>query len=115
MKSTLFACLAALSATTVVRAGPAELAIVAATKVADSPNYTWSTTVDDDARTYAIDGQTNLADKNDLSLVNMPMVAAVRRRLTRGSTNSDTQMTAIFTSDEKLVIQTADGWRKPDQ
>ena len=96
-------------------ASQTDLAIVAAMKLADAPNYSWSANIDDDARTYAIDGQTNLADKNDFSLVNMPMVAAVRRRITRGTGNSDNQMTAIFSGDEKLVIETPDGWRKPEQ
>ena len=115
MKLTSLACLAALLAGVTARASQTELAIVAAMKLADAPNYTWSTTVDDDARTYAVDGQTNLADKNDFSLVNMPMVAAVRRRVTRATSNSENLMTAIFSGDEKLVIQTPDGWRKPEQ
>ncbi len=96
-------------------AGQAELATVAAMKLSEASNYCWTTTVDDDARTYAIDGQTNLADKGDLSLVNLPMVASVRRRLARSTANSDNMMTAAYSGDEKVVIQTADGWRKPEQ
>ena len=33
-------------------AGPREAAIVAAMKLSEQPNYSWTTTVTDDARTY---------------------------------------------------------------
>ncbi len=114
MKITLTACFAMLLVPALA-AAPTDLAIVAAMKLSDAPNYSWSTNVDDDARSYAIDGQTNLATKDDLSHVSMPMVAAVRRRVTRATGNSDNQMNAIFSGDEKLVIETPDGWRKPEQ
>ena len=100
---------------TVARGGPTDAAIVAAMKLTDAPNYTWQTSVDDDARSYDIAGQTNLADKGDFSLVDMPMVAAVRQRAARGSANSDNQMTSIYSGDERHVIQTPDGWKKPDE
>jgi hypothetical protein len=104
-----------LLAATSLRASASDQAVIVAMKLADAPNYAWSTSVDDDARSYVIDGQTNLADKNEFSLVTMPMVATVRRRVTRATSNSENVMTAIFCGDERLVIQTPDGWRKPEQ
>ena len=115
MKPSFVALVAILSLANLGHAGPSDLAIVSAMKLADASNYTWSTTVDDDARTYTVDGQTNLADKDDFSLVTMPMVAVVRRRVTRATSNSENVMTAVFSGDERLVIQTPDGWRKPEQ
>jgi hypothetical protein len=111
----LSAVVASLLAATVAHAGATDQAIIAAVKLAEAPNYAWSTSVDDDARSYVIEGQTNLADKNDFSLVTMPMVATVRRRVTRATSNSENVMTAIFCGDERLLIQTPDGWRKPEQ
>ncbi len=102
----------AVAATTAARAGPAELAIVAAMKLPDAPNYSWVTTVDDDARTYEITGKT---DKSDYSVVEMPMVAAVRRGVTRNGANSDNQVETVFKGDEKLVIQTPNGWKTPEE
>lgn len=91
-------------------AGPTDTAIVAAMKLPDAKNYSWVTTVEDDARTYDIRGQT---DQSDFSLVTMPMVAAVRRRVGRGSANSDNQVEAVFKGAERCVVQTPDGWKTP--
>jgi len=112
VRTATLVCLATATAA-MLRAAPTDVAIASAMKLPDAPNYSWSTTVDDDARSYVIDGQTNRADKGDLSLVNMPMVATVRRRVSRATTNSDNETPAIFTGDVKYVIQTPDGWRKP--
>lgn len=91
-------------------AGPTDTAIVAAMKLPDAKNYSWITTVEDDARTYEISGQT---DQSDFSLVTMPMVSAVRRRVGRGSANSDNQVEAVFKGAERCVFQTPDGWKTP--
>ena len=113
MKAIAHVCIA-LATTAAMHASPTDATIVAAMKLSDAPNYGWSTTVDDDARSYTIDGQTNRADKDDCSLVHLPMIAALRKRTSRGSANSDNQATAIYRGDEKLVILTPDGWRKPE-
>lgn len=91
-------------------AGPTDTAIVAAMKLPDAKNYSWITNVEDDARTYDISGQT---DRSDFSLVTMPMVSAVRRRVGRGSANSDNQVEAVFKGAERCVVQTPDGWKTP--
>ena len=115
MKLPVAACLISLLAAATAHAGQSERAIVAAMKLSEASNYSWSTAVDDDARSYNIDGQTSLAEPNDYSLVTMPMIAVVRRRVTRATSNSENVMTAIYSGDERLVIQTPDGWRKPEQ
>ena len=100
-----FACLAPA-----LFAGPIDTAIVAAMQLPEIKNYSWVTTVEDDARTYDISGQT---DQSDFSLVTMPMVAAVRRRVGRGRANSDNQVEAVFKGAEQCVVQTPDGWKTP--
>lgn len=93
-----------------LHAGPTDAAIVAAMKLPDAKSYSWITYVEDDARSYEIRGQT---DHSDFSLVTMPMVSAVRRRVNRGSANSDNQVEAVFKGAEQCVIQTPDGWKTP--
>jgi len=119
MKSPARVFLLAVISATMVSAGPAETAIVAAMKLAEAPNYGWVSDISDDARSYTIDGKTNLADKGDLSLVNMPLVSALRRNATgspaAGGAHSDNQVNAIFSGDEKLVIEVGDAWKKPDE
>lgn len=109
MRVSILACLA-FAVIAALRAGPAETAIVAAMKLPDAASYTWVTSINDDARSYDITGKT---DKSDYSLVQMPMVSAMRRRTVRGGSNSDNLVEAVFKGDEKLVIQTPDGWRTP--
>lgn len=113
MKRSAFACLAALLATTAIHAGPAEAAIVAAMKLPDAANYSWSTNVDDDARSYAIDGQTDRA--TDYSLVTMPLVAAARRSAGTGTSNSGNLSNSIFKGDEKCVVQVDSAWKTIDE
>jgi hypothetical protein len=93
--------------------GTVELAIVAAMKVPDLPNYTWSTIVDDDARSYRIDGRTERQE--DFSIVTMPLVASLRRGLGRAGSSSviDDEITAVFKGDDRLVIQVGERWIAP--
>jgi hypothetical protein len=79
-------------------------------KVTEAPNYSWVTHVEDDARTYDITGQT---DKTDYSLVTMPMISAIRRRVSRSTSNSDNLVEAVFKGSEKCVVQTENGWKTP--
>lgn len=111
MRVSVLACLAFVTIAA-LRAGPTETAIVAAMRLPDAASYTWVTSINDDARSYDITGKT---DKSDYSLVEMPMVSAMRRRTARGGSNSDNLVETIFKGDEKLVIATPDGWRTPDE
>jgi hypothetical protein len=91
-------------------AGPTDVAIVAAMKIPGARSYSWSTTVEDDARTYDITGQT---DQSGFALVTMPMISSVRRRVTRGTSRSANEVEAVFKGADRCVIQTDDGWKTP--
>ena len=108
-------CCAVFATGVAVRAGPAETAIVEAMKLTDARNYSWMTDVVDDARSYTIEGKTDLADAKDLSLVTLPMPARTRRAPGRSGDTSQAQTTAIFKGDEKYVIETPDGWKRSDE
>ena len=114
MKSFAFALLAA-SAASLVRAASAESAIVSAMKLADARNYGWVSDITDDARSYTIDGKTNLEDKKDLSLVTMPLIASRGSRGPSRGGSSQAQATAVFKGDEKYVLETPEGWKKSDE
>ena len=93
-----------------LHAGPTESAIVAAMKLPAAKSYSWVSSIEDDARSYDLTGQT---DQSDFSVVSMPMISAVRRRVSQGSANSDNQIAAVFKGAEHCVIQTPDGWKTP--
>lgn len=107
-RTCLFIALALLGPT--LSAGPTDVAIVAAMKIPDARSYSWSTTVEDDARTYEISGQT---DRSGFAVVTMPMISSVRRRVTRGTSSSANQVEAVFQGADRCVIQTDDGWKTP--
>lgn len=91
-------------------AGPVEAAIMAAMRLSEQPNYSWVTTVSDDARTYEILGRTI---RGGFTRVKMPAVNSLRRQLGRGVT--DTQIDFIFRGNVACVIETEHGWRRPDE
>lgn len=91
-------------------AGSTDAVIVAAMRLSEEPNYRWTTSVVDDARTYEIHGQTT---SSGFTRVKMPMVSSVRRRLGRSVT--DTEIEAIFKGNVKCVLATEEGWLTPDE
>ena len=109
----VLACLASLLVPVAAHAGPTEAAIVAAMKLPDAASYSWSTNVDDDARSYAIDGQTDRA--TDYSLVTMPLVAAARRSAGTGTASSANLSNFVFKGDEKSVVQVDSSWKTIDE
>lgn len=115
MNPRALACLVIALAAPRLHAGPAEMAVVNAMKLPDAPNYSWFTDVADDARSYTIDGRTDLVENKDFSLVTMPMVGSISRRLGRDGNNAGTEATAIFKGDETFVLETPDGWKKSDE
>jgi len=94
----------------IARADPAGNAIVAAMRLSEQASYSWVATVVDDARTYDIHGQT---DRSGYARVRMPIVNSLRRRLGRSVT--DTQVELIFRGHVACVIETDDGWKRPDE
>ncbi len=99
-------CLAALS----LHAGPREEAIVALMRLSERPNYTWASSVHDDARLYEIDGRTSPAG---YSIVKMPLINSLRRRL--GRELNDNRVELIFRGNTRCVLQTKDGWFAPHE
>ncbi len=96
------------AAVTPLHAGPTDDAIIAAMKLTEQPNYSWVTTVTDDARTYTITGRTTPAG---FTRVQMPVVNRLRRKLGRGVT--DTEIELIFRGNVACVVETPQGWRTP--
>jgi hypothetical protein len=93
-----------------LRSGPTEDAIVAVMKLSDQPSYSWVSTVQDDARTYDIEGRTM---RGGFTRVRMPVINTVRRKLGRSVT--DTQIEVIFRGNTDCVLETEDGWRMPQE
>jgi hypothetical protein len=107
MKLRALAAIAVASILAVAHAGPAERVVVAAMHLSDQPNYSWISTVVDDARTYDVVGQT---ERGGYTRVKMPMINAVRRRLGRSVT--DSEIDAIFKGNVRCVIATEEGWKE---
>ena len=113
MKRLLAVLLGAVVSVVSLHAGSVDLALVAAMKLPDAANYSWLSTVDDDGRSYTIEGQTDRA--TDYSLVTMPVVASIRRRAGTGTSNSGNVSAVIFKGDEKFVVQVDEAWKSPDE
>ena len=86
-----------------------DAAIVAAMKLPEARSYHWIATIEDDARFYEIEGRT---EKNGYTLVNMPMITSLRRKL--GADGGGMQ-TVIFKGNSTCVIETAEGWTTPEE
>lgn len=108
MNRLLVPCLVVCCATAALRAGPKDEAIIAIMRLADRPNYSWTSTVADDARTYDIEGRTI---RGGFTHVKMPLITAVRRKLGRSST--DAQAELIFRGNVACVVLTEKGWARP--
>lgn len=104
MKSLLAATLA-IGAAGICPAGSADKAILAAMKLSEQPNYSWTSTVTDDARTYDIEGKTS---RRGWTWMRLPMIKSVAQRLGR---DADTQVEAVFKNSDEFVIRTIDGWK----
>lgn len=99
-----------LGAAACLHAGPVEDAIVAIMQLSDHPNYSWTSTVTDDARTYEIDGKTV---REGYTHVRMPVVNSVRRKL--GRDVADNRIELIFRGNTTCVLRTEEGWFRPDE
>lgn len=110
MKRILSACLVLAWLAPSAPGGPVEDAIQAAVRLSEHSNYSWVTTVADDARTYDIIGQTQ---RGGFTRVKMPVINSVRRQLGRSVT--DTQIEFYFLGNVACVVETERGWRRPDE
>ncbi len=108
MNRLLATCLGVCCLVPWLHAGPTEAAIIAAMRLSEQANYSWISTIADDARTYDIEGQTV---RGGFTRVKMPVVAAVRKKLGRSVT--DTQIEFIFRGNVACVVETERGWMRP--
>lgn len=110
MKQLLPVCLAISFAAAPLPAGPAEEALIALVRLSEQSNYSWTSDVADDARSYQIEGKTV---REGITRVRMPVVNSLRRKLGRSVT--DSQIDAIFFGNVECVIATDAGWQRPDE
>ena len=89
-----------------VSAAPEEAVILAAMQVGNEPNYSWTTVVRDDVRSYAIEGRT---ERGGLTWQRQPMPAAIAKRLGR---DADMNLEAFFRNSAEFVVQTGLGWKR---
>lgn len=97
------------SASTLLGATSPDRVILAAMRISEVKNYTWTASVMDDARSYTIDGKTQ---KGGYTWVRLPMVPAIAQRLGR---DADTEVEAVFKGSQRAVIRTIRGWRTPGE
>jgi hypothetical protein len=102
--------LAASLVASTLHAGPIEDAIVAAMRLAEEPNYSWSSTISDDVLTYDLHGQTHVGG---FTRVTMPLGDELRRQL--GRSVLDSQLQLIFRGNVRCVIATEEGWKTADE
>jgi hypothetical protein len=102
----LLVTLLAAALTPGLHAGAAkDAAVLAAMKLSEKPNYTWISSVEDDATSYHIEGRTQIGG---FTRVNMPMLESIRMRLGR---DASTRLEAIFEGSGSCVIATDAGWK----
>lgn len=85
------------------QANPADRMALAAMRLAEQPNYTWTSVVTDDAQSYAIEGKT----RDGYTWLRLPMVPTLARRLGR---DADVEIEAFFRGGDNAVIRTERGW-----
>ena len=105
MKPVFAAALFSVLAAGMSQAGPAEKAIVAAMKLSEQPNYSWISSVEDDARSYSVEGKTT---KGGCTWMRLPMVKSIAQRLGR---DADTEIEAVFRGGSACVLRTNRGWQ----
>jgi len=103
MKTLLAVTLPVFAAMT-VSGDPSDRVALAAMRLSEQSNYSWNSTVTDDARTYDIDGKT---ERNGCTWLRLPMVKPIAQRLGR---DADTHIEAIFRG-AVCVIRTPSGWK----
>ncbi len=114
MKHCVISCLTAAIFASLAHGTPVDDAIVAAMKLADQPNYSWTANVVRDARSYTVEGKTIVGGFTQVIVpasVAMPANPEMRGRVGRGS--SDSNVAAIFKGSETHVVETAEGWMTP--
>lgn len=97
--------LAYLVSTLLALADPIDSATVAAMRLSEGLNYSWSSSVTDDARSYVKVGK---HVHNGNTWVMLPMVESVSRRLGRAA---GSEIEVIFGANQNCVIRLGDRWK----
>jgi hypothetical protein len=90
----------------ICRSGPTEEAILAAMRLSEKNNYSWTSTVMDDVRVYEIEGKTKVAA--NWTWLRQPMIESVARRMGSEATYD---LEALFRGNTDSVIRTHRGWQ----
>ncbi len=113
MKRLAAAALFALFAYAATAAEPTVEAIVAASKLLDAPNYSWTTTTMRDKRSSMADCKIQVGG---YALVSLPLSPAIRRVLGIADEGMDEDLTAVFDQTGNCVIKTSrKGWLAPTE
>jgi hypothetical protein len=99
----------ALAVATHLHGESVDTAIVAAMSLAEQPNYSWTSTIVDDAQTYDIEGKT---ERGGFTWQRQPMPPIIARRLGRRAGH---ELEAIFSDRFRYVVQTDAGWKLVDE
>lgn len=83
--------------------------ILAAMKLEETSNYSWRTTISDDARTYVIEGH---AEAGGYARVRLPLTSELALRM---KWTPDETVDAIFKGRDQCVVRTRDGWKTPGE
>lgn len=90
------------------QASPVDDAILAAMKLSEVPNYSWTCNIVDDAKSYEIDGK--WAD--GYAWQRQPMPSTINQRMGR---DAGYDLEAIFHGTLTYVVRTGQGWRWLDE
>lgn len=95
----------ALVAAATCQGASADRVILAAMALSEKPNYSWTSSVEDDARSYVIEGRTEVGGHTWMRL---PMVKSIAQRLGR---EAEYEVEALFRGPARCVIRTGRGWK----
>lgn len=98
-------CLGLAAATAAAADSPPPRLVIDMMRLSESRNYTWNTSVRDDAGVYEITGKTTAGG---YTWVRRPMVPSIARKLGR---DASTDVEAIFRGPTEFVVLTPDGWK----
>ena len=103
MKPAPLACclILAIPFASVTRADTADTAIVAAMKLSSAPNYSWTTSIEQGARTTGETGKTN---ESGFSLVTFTNATTTGTSAGSGRTGNGGDTNTVFLGDSKYVV-----------
>jgi hypothetical protein len=87
------------------RSAPEDEFIVAAMRLSEDPNYRWRTAVNDNARTYVVEGRVAAG----YSWVRLPLVESIALRLPPMTAET---IEAVFKGPARCALLTPAGWQK---